>query len=484
MEYVYEPGGPTPYKCGYCKSQNTSMTQGVWGYKMTCQDYQDLVDRGFQRSGKFVYRPAMKRTCCPQYVIRMDVTKFKTSKSQRRVVKKFNRYLTEGKTHKETPDTTALSGSSPASGEGGSHSNCEKSCAQEEDAPSPSKRPSLRSRVVKPGVGADASKPPSRKAKLLRKEKKAKKLAALTQARMDDGASLRPRESDTTKMEPSAPQAPEFQETLSDLLTLPQSENSAHRFGTRLVRVTPSSEEFIDTYSESYEVFKKFQMQIHNEKEADCTPKHFEEFLVQTPLANEPGGQGMPHDYGTYHQQYLLDGKIFAVGVLDILPKGVLCEYLYYNPEFRFIAPGVYTALQEIALAQRFYARNPAMQYYYMGFYVQSCPKMNYKSKYNASSLLCPETYQYVALERCVPKLLASGYSRLAEDSVADVNEIFSAEELLGVPVMSDMTAMTYASYRTLYGDVSRELMEEYVKLVGLGVAGNMRLFMSRRFQF
>ena len=36
--------------------------------------------------------------------------------------------------------------------------------------------------------------------------------------------------------------------------------------------------------------------------------------------------------YGAYHRQYLLNGKIIAVGVIDILPSCVSSVYLYYDP--------------------------------------------------------------------------------------------------------------------------------------------------------
>ena len=71
------------------------------------QFYQSLIDRGWRRSGDFVYQyvdnlgladvsPDMARTCCPQYTIRLDVTAFKPTKKHRQVINRFNRYLVEG----------------------------------------------------------------------------------------------------------------------------------------------------------------------------------------------------------------------------------------------------------------------------------------------------------------------------------------------------------------------------------------------------
>jgi len=48
------------------------------------------------RSGKYVYKPTMNRTCCPQYPIRCDVANLRLTKSQKRVIKQVNRYLSCG----------------------------------------------------------------------------------------------------------------------------------------------------------------------------------------------------------------------------------------------------------------------------------------------------------------------------------------------------------------------------------------------------
>ena len=59
---------------------------------------------------------------------------------------------------------------------------------------------------------------------------------------------------------------------------------------------------------------------------------------------------GLPHGYGSFHQHYLLDGKIIAVGVLDILPASVSSVYLYYDPDYSFLGLGVYSALRFVTV--------------------------------------------------------------------------------------------------------------------------------------
>lgn len=50
--------------------------------------------------------------------------------------------------------------------------------------------------------------------------------------------------------------------------------------------------------------------------------------------------------YGSFHQHYLLDGQIIAVGVIDILPSCMSSVYLYYDPDYDFLSLGTYSALR------------------------------------------------------------------------------------------------------------------------------------------
>ena len=47
-------------------------------------------------------------------------------------------------------------------------------------------------------------------------------------------------------------------------------------------------------------------------------------------------------NYGTYHQLYRLDGRLVAVGVVDILPSGLSSVYLFYDPDEKLLSLGMY----------------------------------------------------------------------------------------------------------------------------------------------
>jgi arginine-tRNA-protein transferase len=105
--------------------------------------------------------------------------------------------------------------------------------------------------------------------------------------------------------------------------------------------------------------------------------------------------------YGCYHQQYhiLHGGKeyLFAVGVVDILPSCLSSVYSFFDPELsKKWNLGKITALWEIEWVRRAHIHRPALKYYYLGYYIKSCPKMSYKAEYKPSSLLCPTHLEWI----------------------------------------------------------------------------------------
>jgi len=90
VEYFSENSGSS---CGYCKGKNSSFSHGLWGHILTPSDYQNMIDRGWRRSGKYCYKPTMNKTCCPQYPIRCNVKEFTPRKSHKKVMKRFRNYI-------------------------------------------------------------------------------------------------------------------------------------------------------------------------------------------------------------------------------------------------------------------------------------------------------------------------------------------------------------------------------------------------------
>ncbi|KAJ1937090.1 Arginyl-tRNA--protein transferase 1, partial [Linderina pennispora] len=56
--------------CGYCRTDSGSRFFALRARTLSCSDYQQLVDRGWRRSGSLLYLTDMSDSCCPYYTIR------------------------------------------------------------------------------------------------------------------------------------------------------------------------------------------------------------------------------------------------------------------------------------------------------------------------------------------------------------------------------------------------------------------------------
>ncbi|XP_035185741.1 arginyl-tRNA--protein transferase 1 isoform X3 [Oxyura jamaicensis] len=507
-------------RCGYCASGQGKVSAGMWAHSMTVQDYQDLIDRGWRRSGKYVYKPIMNQTCCPQYTIRCQALRFQTSKSHKKVLKKMSKFISKGDVSKVVseeepmdshiedvvPSDFAYKSESQVSqteltplnedhAEGVENEDKDKAETKEEvnvkkvesgslqipvdkDAAGPGE-PSHSTKTVhvppKPGKGADLSKPPCRKAKDIRKERKLQKLLQNQMGTLE-GSPLQAAQqallSQNSKTPANQPKS------IEDFIFASLPDDAPHKLEVRVVRSSPPSSQFKATFQESYQVYKRYQMVIHKDPPDKPTINQFTRFLCDSPLEAENPPNGPECGYGSFHQQYWLDGKIIAVGVIDILPYCVSSVYLYYDPDYSFLSLGVYSALREIAFTRKLHEKAPDLCFYYMGFYIHSCPKMRYKGQYRPSDLLCPETYVWTPIEQCLPLLELSKYSRFNQDAKAvDEGRI---KELGRVRVLHKRTIMPYSVYKKRRKGPSDEAsVQQYASLVGQTCSERMLLFRS-----
>uniref|UniRef100_A0A9J7ZWN4 Arginyl-tRNA--protein transferase 1 n=1 Tax=Cyprinus carpio carpio TaxID=630221 RepID=A0A9J7ZWN4_CYPCA len=438
-------GGDDGYRCGYCKHENGNFSHGMWSHTMTVQDYQDLIDRGWRRSGKYVYKPIMNKTCCPQYTIRCHALNFHPSKTHKKTLKKVNRFLSKGEMpvekHDEGHEGEQRTGHQLAGGDLG---------------------PTFTHQCQDPH-GADPNRPLCRKAKDLRKERRLQKEQQKQQEAVS--SSVNPAPSKSASNQPKS---------LEGFITESLPSDPLHRLEVRLVPVSFEDPDFLASYEESAALYARYQMTVHGDAPYECGES--QRFLCDSPLEAETAPDGPDVGYGSFHQQYWLDGTIVAVGVLDILPSCVSSVYLYYHPDFSSLSLGTYSALREIAFTRQLQQQSPKLSYYYLGFYVHSCPKMRYKGQYRPSDLLCPETYTWVPIERCIPRLDISAYSRLNEN--AQAGDARALKELSRVLVLHRRTVMPYAAYaRKRKGSNDEKEVEQYASLVGQTCAERILLY-------
>lgn len=79
-----------------------------------------------------------------------------------------------------------------------------------------------------------------------------------------------------------------------------------------------------------YEVFCQYQLQIHKDPASRWQVADFKRFLCSGLDRKTLRIDGKTLKLGSYHQCYRLDGKLVAVGVLDLLPHAVSSVYLLW----------------------------------------------------------------------------------------------------------------------------------------------------------
>jgi arginine-tRNA-protein transferase len=130
-----------------------------------------------------------------------------------------------------------------------------------------------------------------------------------------------------------------------------------------------------DTFTEEkYVLFDNYQRRVHHEGDSEISRRGFQRFLCSSPLHRHDVGD---KKIGSFHQMYRLDGRLIAMGVLDLLPQAVSGVYFIYHSDFEKWSFGKLSALREAALAVE-----EDYVYYYMGYYIHSCKKMRYKGDY------------------------------------------------------------------------------------------------------
>ena len=238
-------------------------------------DYQELIDRGWRRSGKYIYKPDTFKTCCPQLTIRCDVENYHFSKSHKSALFNMQKHLNKTCQSKQTKQkevestrTAAKDGKSEES----NNSQIYELRKQEELEGSEKSRHKRQLRRMLKGLPVHKG--------VLRDPPK------LIEQRLEEGLVLK-RKNEMT-------------------FTLAGAENSLE---IELVYI--GSDRDLETQHESHGVYKKYQVSIHNDDPNDVTKKQWKRFLLDNPFREkgEAGGHHSGLPLGLYHCQYRLQGK-------------------------------------------------------------------------------------------------------------------------------------------------------------------------------
>ncbi|XP_037949266.1 arginyl-tRNA--protein transferase 1-like isoform X3 [Teleopsis dalmanni] len=500
-------------RCGYCKGVKCSNSHGMHAYGLTPQEYQDLIDRGWRRAGLYCYKPDNIKTCCPCYTIKCDALEFKLTKTHKKILRRMNRFLRDGKKEQHEERIENSMDTERNCEESGiidvpktdinladivtkTRENCttnlqNKQNAQiknvSQDANIAIPKTSASSQLCENSEQNDSSqqsleRPVCKKAKQMRLERRRTKLA------------LRGISEETATASKSKIQNKE--KSLQDYIN---DTTASDKHKLKLILVEVNSNQFRNTLMKTFALYKKYQILIHNDPPLDVNS--YLEFLQESPIEMIEPVNGAPTGYGSFHQQYWLDDKLIAVGVIDILPYCVSSVYFFYDPDYSFLSLGTYASLREIEFVQQLSTHVDAIKYYYMGFYIHSCPKMRYKGKLAPSYLLCPESYSWCLLTQEIrDKLDENKYQRLNSNLSDEDPNKFEIRDLDKVRLLVNQRHfVTYPQYiqsfkikhidnildiirSRIYKEITgenddRDIIIEYCKLVGKKCAHRLTYF-------
>ncbi|TBU58360.1 arginine-tRNA-protein transferase [Dichomitus squalens] len=355
---IFSPLRPRNSTCGYCGSpgkRSEAQTsyhaaEGI-AHVMGCRVYQEMMDRGWRRSGTYYYKPDLRRSCCPQYTIRsrapsvlvrlnppsdycsirLDAIRFRPSKSQRKLINRFNRHISNGDQHDG-------------------------------------------------GASVDISEGTSTKGKGRRKGK-AEHVFKLA----DDihAAELR----------------------------FLRDETPAHKYEVTLEPASFTQEKFALYQSYQKHIHNDDDVTPGGFTRFLCKSLLVPRPI--TYLSGAPSH--LPQSYGSFHQLHRIDGQLIAMSVIDVVPNCVSSVYFMYEKKWEKFSLGKLSAMREVSLVKEMHeAGLTDMKFLYMGFYIHSCVKMRYKGEYSPTYVLDPEDYTWFPLEQFRPHLDQYHYASCA----------------------------------------------------------------------
>jgi arginyl-tRNA--protein-N-Asp/Glu arginylyltransferase len=80
---------------------------------------------------------------------------------------------------------------------------------------------------------------------------------------------------------------------------------------------------------------------------------------------------------------YRLQDRLIGVGIADRCSTGLSSVYMYFDPACAALSPGTLSALREVG-----YCSDQGLPYYYLGYFVAGCGKMDYKARFRPNEIL------------------------------------------------------------------------------------------------
>ena len=170
-------------------------------------------------------------------------------------------------------------------------------------------------------------------------------------------------------------------------------DHKKHKSYKKVLRRMPEDRLLVQTVptqfiKEAHDLYNAYHCERHGRMHG-MKKRGYCDHVVDSPVRNQcvDGFQ-----YGSFHQLYRLDGKLVAVGVIDIVPNGVVSTYMWYDTskEISKYSFGIYSTLKEIEFAKQLSKCNPDIKYYYLQGWNSHNSKLSYKSNYEPEDFYNP----------------------------------------------------------------------------------------------
>lgn len=126
-----------------------------------------------------------------------------------------------------------------------------------------------------------------------------------------------------------------------------------------------------------YELYLRYQKCRHSDSDmAHSSPEGYLDFLGSSWC-------------DTLFVEFRSEDKLIAVAVVDRLINALSAVYTFYDPDYADFSPGVYAVLWQIE-----WARQLKLDWLYLGYWIQDCHKMNYKTDYQPILMLIDQKWR------------------------------------------------------------------------------------------
>ena len=499
------------HRCGYCKNETGSCSFGLTIKKYPVEIYEKMMKDGWRRCGDYVYLPNIEKSCCKLYTCRLNVEDFKINKDQKKIMKRFRKYLSgeyelnkekikqkeepkndiEMKIHDELKEKIENILKDYLNQKKyiqiiGKYIKIDNELIEQKLKESHVRKNTNKKfnfdysidyiYVIRKIVESynkknntkfddlnkleldlfndfkDFYKSENEELELFDKtghinitdKNKPKKVIPENKNKIETKNENIKEKKEKKEKKPKKDEEKKVEKNLEkySLEYFPEIINEPEIYLPLKHIYTCELTDKIQIDDERFEVYKKYQINIHKDPLSKISKERYNRSWGETDLIDNKGIK-LPNDldkktkhpeiypkkYGSYNFIHRIDGKIVAVGVWDILPTCLSSVYLYYDTDYQFLDLGVFTAIREIEYVKSFHNLiDSNFKYYMMGFYCETCQKLRYKGFYHPTELLDRYTMNYVYLKD-IQNLIKDGKNHKLTDKPNNPNYKFLSKD-------------------------------------------------------